>query len=151
MRFVTSLSVERVNHESSHFWPHGLNRIVIVVWQPDPHASTLIALGIDPDHGGRVLVEAEFPLALLSAFIKAVIDGVQGEIHRHCHRIATSAADHRFAFDPRHPVVKASRAVAAAIRADERLAEAVVTPSPPQRHGQYDPPRDHTKRECDSP
>jgi hypothetical protein len=130
MKFVTSLSVERVNTESGHFWPRDLQRLVVVVWQPDPSADILIALGIDPDHGGRVLVEAEFPLAELSAFIKAVIDGIEGEIHRHCRRIATTAANHVFAFDPKHHVVKASLAVAKSIRADERLAEAVVAPSP---------------------
>ena len=144
MRFVTSLSVERVNSESSHFWPHGLKRLVVVVWQPDPRQGMLVALGIDPDHG-RVLVEAELPLALLSAFIKTVIDGVEGEIHRHCHRIATTAANHVFRFDPGHRVVKASLAVAASIRADERLAEAVVTPAPrkvpPHDPCQTTPPR----------
>jgi hypothetical protein len=138
MKFITSLSVERTNRESSHFWPHGVNRLVVVVWQLDPRSDALLAFGIDPDHGhgynhGRIVAEAEFPHALLSAFIKAVIDSNRGELERHCHRLAPPAADYHVGFDPKHLAHKASLALAAAIRSDVRLAEAVVNPSRPRR------------------
>jgi len=75
MKIVTSLSVKRMHGDSRPFWPHGVQRLVVVVINPDRRNDTLVAYGIDPtrDH---VVFEAELRPAQLSAFIKAVIDGV---------------------------------------------------------------------------
>jgi hypothetical protein len=124
MKLITSLSIERNSIDTSDFWPKAMDRLVVLVWESDPRHD-LVAIGIDPEHG-RILVEADVPRAALSAFLEAVIEGRRDIDHR-C-KIGTH---HAAATGPWQLVRKTSLALARTIRADERLAQAVVTPSPP--------------------
>lgn len=129
MKFVTSLSVERPHSESHQFWPHGLQRLVVVVSRSDHRHDMLVAYGIDPGvHHGHVVFHAEFSPHRLSAFIKAVIDGD-----------TVACADQAFAVRPHHdpadPGPKVALALAAAIRSQETLAEAVASRPPPHVRG----------------
>jgi hypothetical protein len=160
MKFVTSLSVDRMHGASIPFWPHGVKRLVVVVVHPDPDEDTLVAYGVDPDHRhgharGRIVFEAELPRARLSTFIKAVIDGDRAVVDRHktismvesragagepgspdtgelvspCADEAVVVVSYR---DPGDPGPKVALGLAAAIRSDEALAEAVVRRYPPR-------------------
>jgi hypothetical protein len=141
MKVITSLSITRTNTSSKDPWPHTGKHLVVVVWQSDP-SSNLLAIGVDPDPGhapghapghdpGQIVFEAELPPARLSAFLKAAIDSERGELERHCHRITPTPGGHHVD-DPRALRDKASLALARALRSDEGLAEAVVTPAPPR-------------------
>lgn len=147
MNLVTTLSVERVSIEHDQFWPPDTRKLVVIVWQLDPHSDRLVAYGIDPGPArghGRVVVEAEFRLAKLSAFIKTVIDNVERDVRPHCDKFTIIAGHHHqddATSDAKYLVREASVALAASIRAEERLAEAVVNPSPPRRS----PPREQSK------
>jgi hypothetical protein len=164
MKFVTSLSVDRMHGASIPFWPHGVKRLVVVVVHPDPDGETLVAYGVDPDYRqgqghGRVVFEAELPRARLSAFIAAVIDGNRAVVDRHLTvgvtegRVGTGPLDYDDAGELVRPCAdgavvvisypdpgdagrkKIALALAAAIRSDEALAEAVARRYPPRIPG----------------
>jgi len=136
MKFITSLSVQRTHPDPSPFWPPGIQRLVVLAWQPDPHHDLLVALGIAPGRGGtrdhgRVVFHVELARDRLGAFLKAVIDGPHREIERHCHKGGTHPQ--LAAFHTAVVAVKASLALATSLSADEILAESVVNPGPPPR------------------
>jgi len=139
MKFITSLSVQRTHSDPTPFWPAGIHRLVVLVWQPDPKHDLLVALGIAPGRGGsrdhgRIVFHVELAREQLGAFIKAVIDGPHREIERHCHKSGTHAQ--LAAFHAAVVGIKASLALATSLSADEALAESVVNPGPapqPQR------------------
>jgi len=158
MKFITSLSVDRAPGASPPLWPHGVQRLVVVAVQPEPSRNAVVAYGVDPDHDhghGRVVFEAVMSRAQLSAFIKDVMDGDQAACDRHRliaaleHRsgehglraavdaLASLLEEAAIAIAYRElgdPGLKVARALAASIRTDESLAEAVANPRPAQPH-----------------
>jgi hypothetical protein len=112
MKLISSLSIDRVAHDSGQHW-----QLVVAVWQAELRPSVVLAIGVEPDLG-RVVFELELPRELLGTFLKAVVDG-----------------------DRKHPdqlsyhqlVRKTTLAFARSLRADARLADAVVAPPEPAK------------------
>jgi hypothetical protein len=140
MKLVTSLSVERPSHEPGPFWPRGVERLILVVLQPDRDRDTLVATGIESDgKRSRLVFEALLPRDRLSAFVAAVIDGNATVIHCHRGHLDTAARtvidEHAAAVAEGLHVVTFTReadrtlrivlALAVAIRSEELLTEAV--------------------------
>jgi len=142
MKFITSLSVQRTHPDPSPFWPAGIQRLVVLVWQPGPHHDLLVALGVVPGRGGtrdhgRIVFHVELAREQLGAFIKVVIDGPHREIERHCHKSGTHKE--LAAFHAALVAIKASLALATSLSADEALAESVVNPGPALHPAPRDP------------
>ena len=143
MKFVTSLSVQRTHGESNAFWPRGLKRLVVLVSSVDLRDDRLVAYGIDPAQR-QIVFHAELPHSRHSAFIKAVIDGDAAVIDHHRHTAADGAPGDEtalqaivvFAYrDPADPGPRLAVALAAAIRSQETLGEAVANRPPPHPPG----------------
>jgi hypothetical protein len=131
MKLIASLSIARPGGEPGLLWPRGVHQLVVVVWQLEPQRDGLVAIDPDDAHGtGRILHTAELHRRQLSAFLVAVIEGHDGELDRHCHKLTAITSEHLLASDPGHLLLQVSLGAARSLRAGERLAEAVVTPSP---------------------
>jgi hypothetical protein len=140
MKLVASCSVVRRHGESWPFWPDGwpdgVDRIIIIVLDPDPSGDVVVAHGIDPDrkHGrGRIVFETELRRADLGAFIKTVVDGGKLATARGLGEPAvadrTASAQNVVVMsnpDPDHPTRRLVLALAAALHSDQNLAEAVA-------------------------
>jgi hypothetical protein len=125
MFFVTSLSVQRMNDRHHWFWPQVSERLVVVVFEPQPRSETLFAFGVTGSRGHEHVVEAEILREQLSSFLKAVIDANVAESdcrNTTQHEIAALEATR----EPRLLAARAAVALARAIRAEEQLADAVV-------------------------
>jgi hypothetical protein len=126
MKLVTWLSADRMRGAEGPFWPSQVKRLTVVVWRPDPHHDAMLAIAVDPDHDrgrGHVVADATLSHAQLGAFIKAVVEGKRIE-RDHCHDVTPVP-------DCGQRAHKTALALAKAIRADVRLAEAVLNPDPP--------------------